>query len=139
MKPSGAHKLQLCRHTACCCDFTAADRFRLDATRLTSTAHANMYGRSRGPKLPCGRVAQISVKRRAHGGHEEAERAKRLHVLNTGFEPDEEGLFDDDDDEQPAAGDASLPEADGGAGGAAAEDDTAAALRELEGNDDNDE
>ncbi len=91
---------------------------------------------SQDRKLPCGRIVQISVKRRAHGEHEEAERAKRLHVLNTGFEPDEEGLFDDDDDEQPAAGDASLPEADGGA---VAEDDTAAALRELEGNDDADE
>lgn len=95
-----------------------------------------MPGRSRDPKPPCGRVAQISVKRRAHSEHEEAERAKRLHVLNTGFEPDEEGLFDDDDDEQPAAGDASLAEADGGA---MAEDDTAAALRELEGNDNDDE
>ena len=84
---------------------------------------------------------QISVKRRAHSEHEEAERAKRLHVLNTGFEPNEEGLFEDDD-ELPAAGDgvadASLPDADGGAAGAA-EDDTAAALRELEGNDDDDD
>lgn len=39
----------------------------------------------------------MSVKRRAANEDERAEGAKRLHVLNTGFEPDEEGLFDDED------------------------------------------
>ncbi len=55
----------------------------------------------------------MSVKRRAPNEDERAEGAKRLHVLNTGFEPDEEGLFDDE--EQGAeTGEA----ADGGAGAA---------------------
>lgn len=65
-----------------------------------------------------GKPIRVSIKRRAPDEHEQAAHAKRLHVLNTGFEPEEEEDPLPEEEEQQQGLDDSEQQQDGvGSGG----------------------